>query len=154
MSILSMSTMNKCLQLIDKVSELRFLKVRERQVNKFNRLLLKKEGNIAWLVPTSTPVNRANPQAGRQANPQAGSASTSTSVVPPGAGSSQTGSTDFQAVSASPQASQAVISQGDSTVLPKAGNFQVESADSQAVSTSPQVSQAIISQGDNTVPPR
>ena len=42
-SILSTSTMNKCQQLIDKVSEPRFLKVRERQINKFNRLLHKKK---------------------------------------------------------------------------------------------------------------
>ena len=42
---------------IDKVSELRFLKIKDRQINKFNRLLLRKEGNITWLT------NRANPQA-------------------------------------------------------------------------------------------
>ena len=72
LSILSTSTMNKCQQLIGKVSELRFLKVRERQINKFNRLLLKKEGNITWLVPASTPVNRTNPQADNT-NPQGAS---------------------------------------------------------------------------------
>ena len=42
-SILSTATMNKSQQLIDKVSELRFLKVRQRQINKFNRLLLKRK---------------------------------------------------------------------------------------------------------------
>ena len=93
--------MNKCQQLIDRVSELRFLKVGERQINKLNRLLLKKEGNIAWLVPTSTPVNRANPQA-NSAKPQGAS------PVPPQAGSFQAEGTDSQAVSTSPQASQAV----------------------------------------------
>ena len=35
------STMNKCQELIDKVSEFRYIKVRERQINKFNRLLQK-----------------------------------------------------------------------------------------------------------------
>ena len=54
--------MNKLQQLIDRVSELRFLKVRERQVNKFNRLLLKKEGNITWVVSASTPGNRVIPR--------------------------------------------------------------------------------------------
>ena len=44
--------MNKCQQLVDKVSELIFLKVRERQINKFNRLLLKKEvPQVTGLIP-------------------------------------------------------------------------------------------------------
>ena len=40
-SIVSATVMDKCQQFIDKVSELRFLKIKERQVNKFNRLMLK-----------------------------------------------------------------------------------------------------------------
>ena len=57
-SRVSTNIMDKCLQFIDNVSELRFLKIKERQVNKFNRLLLKKQGNITWyssspqLIPT------------------------------------------------------------------------------------------------------
>ena len=50
-SVTSTSTMDKCQQFIDKVSELRFLKVKERQINK-------KEENITWFT------NRANSQAG------------------------------------------------------------------------------------------
>ena len=42
-SILSTSTINKCQHLIDKVSELIFHKVKERHINKFNRLLLKRK---------------------------------------------------------------------------------------------------------------
>ena len=42
-SILSTSTMMQCQQLIDKVNEIRFCKVRERQINKFNRLLQKRK---------------------------------------------------------------------------------------------------------------
>ena len=45
-SIVSTTVMDKCQQFIDKVSEIRFLKIKERQVNKFNRLLLRKQGNI------------------------------------------------------------------------------------------------------------
>ena len=37
------SSMNKCQQFIDKISELRFIKVKERQINKFNRLLQKRK---------------------------------------------------------------------------------------------------------------
>ena len=57
-SIISTPTMDKCQHFIDKVSELRLLKIKERQINKFSRLLLKKEGNITWFT------NRPNPQAG------------------------------------------------------------------------------------------
>ena len=39
-SIVSATIMDECQQFIDKVSELRFLKIKQRQVNKFNRLLL------------------------------------------------------------------------------------------------------------------
>ena len=47
-SLVSATFMDKCQQFINKVSELRFHKIQERQINKFNRLLLKKQGNIAW----------------------------------------------------------------------------------------------------------
>ena len=74
--------MDKWQQFIDKVSELRFLKIKERQVNKFNRLLLK---NITWFS-TVLPIQAGNPQA-ESAGPQAASTS------PLQAGSSQTAST-------------------------------------------------------------
>ena len=44
--IVSTNIMQKCQELIDKVREFRYLKVRERKINKFNRLLQKREGNI------------------------------------------------------------------------------------------------------------
>ena len=59
-SIVSSSIMDKCQQFIDKVSELRFLKIKERQVNKFNRLLLTKQGNITWFSAV-TPCKQAIP---------------------------------------------------------------------------------------------
>ena len=42
-SLLSAPNMNKCQELIDKVSEFRYIKVRERQINKFIRLLQKRK---------------------------------------------------------------------------------------------------------------
>ena len=45
-SIVSATMMDKCQKFVDKVSELRYIKIKERQVNKFNRLLLKKQENI------------------------------------------------------------------------------------------------------------
>ena len=76
-SIVSATSMDKCQQFIDKVSELRFLKIKERQVNKFNRLMLKKQGNITW----SSTVPLVNPQAG-SASPQVANASAPRQVLP------------------------------------------------------------------------
>ena len=61
MSILSAQRLRECQGFIDKVGEIRFTKVKQRQLNKFNNLLNKKEGNI-----TNSPQNLAS-QAGRQA---------------------------------------------------------------------------------------
>ena len=122
--------MDKCQQFIDKVSELRFLKIKERQVNKFNRLLLKKQGNITWF---SAVPPTGNPQA-ESAGPQVASTSS------PKADSSWAESTAQASNTSSPQISspQAVstVSQGDKAV-------HLQAVSSQAISTN--------SQGDSTV---
>ena len=58
--ILSTSNFRKCQEFFEKVSELRFNKVKSRQVNKLNNSLSKKEGNITW---ESSQATRATPQA-------------------------------------------------------------------------------------------
>ena len=60
-SILSVQRLRDCQGFVDKVGEIRFTKVKQRQLNKFNNLLNKKEGNI-----TNSPLNLAY-QTGRQA---------------------------------------------------------------------------------------
>ena len=45
-SIISAERLAECQGFINKVSEIRFIKVRQRQLNKFNNLITKKEGNI------------------------------------------------------------------------------------------------------------
>ena len=71
-SRISSPSMQQYQEFRDKVREFRYLKVRERQINKFNRLL-QKEGNITWLSnPNTYPgsskgVGNANPQPGRSA---------------------------------------------------------------------------------------
>ena len=45
-SIISAERLRECQGFINKVSEIRFTKVRQRQLNKFNNLINKKEGNI------------------------------------------------------------------------------------------------------------
>ena len=96
--------MQKCQQFIDKVGELRFLK---SQVNKFNRLLLKKQGNITWFSAVP-PTQAGNP-------PQASSTiSQGDSTMSP-----QAEHIDAQAASASPLVI-STNSQGVSTASPQA----------------------------------
>ena len=45
-SIISQERLEQCQDFINKVSELRFNKVKKRQINKLNHLVSKKEGNI------------------------------------------------------------------------------------------------------------
>ena len=67
-SILSTQRLRECQGFVDKVGEIRFTKVKQRQLNKFNNLLNKKEGNITGV---STQLNSSQgivaSQAGRQA---------------------------------------------------------------------------------------
>ena len=46
MSILSTQRLKECQGFSEKVGEIRFNKVKQRQLNRFNNLLNKKEGNI------------------------------------------------------------------------------------------------------------
>ena len=84
-SIISGQRLRECQGFVDKVGEIRFTKVKQRQLNKYNILLNKKEGNITR-ANAITPTNTANlaSQAGRQ----------DSALLPPGEGSnpSQAGS--------------------------------------------------------------
>ena len=66
-SIISAQRLGECQGFIDKVSEIRFNKVRQRQLNKYNMLLNKKEGNITRANVINLTNNLAS-QAGRQAS--------------------------------------------------------------------------------------
>ena len=66
-SIISAQRLRECQGFIDKVGEIRFTKVKQRQLNKYNILLNKKEGNITR-ANASTPTNSNNlASQGRQA---------------------------------------------------------------------------------------
>ena len=69
-SIISNNSMGKCQELIEKVSELRHSKVKQRQINKFKRLVERKEGNITWSSTQSAQVSTF-PWAARASSPQA-----------------------------------------------------------------------------------
>ena len=59
-SILSTQRFRECQGFIEKVGEIRFNKVKQRQLTKFTNLLNKKEGNITWVSTKSS-----SSQAGR-----------------------------------------------------------------------------------------
>ena len=64
-SIISQERLEQCQQFINKVSELRFNKVKQRQINKLNHLVSKKEGNITNNITLNrqfqSPPNSRNP---------------------------------------------------------------------------------------------
>ena len=66
-SIISAERLRECQDFINKVSETRFIKVRQRQLNKFNILINKKQGNITRANATIWS-NNLGPQSGRQAS--------------------------------------------------------------------------------------
>ena len=81
-SIISQERLEQCQDFINKVSELRFNKVKQRQINKLNHLVTKKEGNITInsnnitlnrLVLVQSPPNPHNP-------------TPATALLPPGEG--------------------------------------------------------------------
>ena len=68
-SIISAERLRECQGFINKVSEIRFTKVRQRQLNKFNILINKKEGNITRANATNlTQSNNLGSQSVRQAS--------------------------------------------------------------------------------------
>ena len=67
-SIISAQRLRECQDFIDKVGEIRFNKVKQRQLNKFNLLTNRKEGNITRSNNTNTNTNNLTIQAGNQIN--------------------------------------------------------------------------------------
>ena len=98
-SIISVERLEQCQGFINKVSELRFNKVKQRQINKLNHLVAKKEGNI------TNPINRLAQFSTNSRNPTLANA-----VLPPGEGSN------------SPPATVHLSSEGDSFLNSQANN--------------------------------
>ena len=74
-SIISQERLEQCQHFINKVSELRFNKVKQRQINKLNHLVSKKEGNIT----NNITLNRQSP-------PNSHNPTLATALLPPGEG--------------------------------------------------------------------
>ena len=80
MPIISAQRLRECQNFIDKVGEIRFNKVKQRQLNKFNLLTIRKEGNITRPNNTNININNLTIQAGSQIN------QTTSQANPPPAG--------------------------------------------------------------------
>ena len=120
-SIISAQRLRKCQGFIDKVGEIRFTKVKQRQLNKFNNLLNKKEGNIT----RANSLNSQNlaSQAGRKAG----------TLLPPGEGSNLVA----QATQSGKQAG-AHLPLGEGGYLSQAGSQASQASQaSQVVSSQP-----------------
>ena len=66
-SILTPPNYQECQELIEKIKEKKFIKVRQRQVRKLNNLINKKEGNITWQSSQVLLATRASPPGKQQA---------------------------------------------------------------------------------------
>ena len=90
-SIISTERLRECQGFIDKVGEIRFNKVKLRQIKKFQNLVNKKEGNITWSSNNNNNNNlpqagnniTANRQAGAHLPPREGSSTTPARPLPP-----------------------------------------------------------------------
>ena len=79
-SIISQERLEQCQDFINKVSELRFNKVKQRQINKLNHLVTKKEGNIT-INSNNITLNRLVQSPPNPCNP-----TLATVLLPPGEG--------------------------------------------------------------------
>ena len=91
-SIILQERLEQCQQFINKVSELRFNKVKQRQINKLNHLVSKKEGNITNNITLNrlvqSPPNPRNPTPATALPPREGDNSPQATVHPPLEGNS------------------------------------------------------------------
>ena len=116
-TIISTQKLRECQDFVDKVSENRFNKVKQRQINKLNLLTTKKEGNI---TRSNTNLNNYSHNHNHNYNSQGNSQVIS--QVPPGEDnrSSQAGPPHREA-STSPAPLHASSQAGEDGALPQAG---------------------------------
>ena len=82
-SIISAERLRECQDFINKVSEIRFTKVRQRQLNKFNILVTKKEGNITKANAINLTQSNLVSQPARQASNNTPQANTQVGTLLP-----------------------------------------------------------------------
>ena len=164
-AIISTQSLRECQDFVDKVGEIRFNKVKQRQLNKFNLLTIRKEGNI---TRSNTNLNNHNHNLNSQTNSQvnqisqAREGSTPPQASPPSGEdnrSSQAGPPHGEA-STSPPPSQANSQAREGGAPPQVGNIppREDSSLSQATTSSlPQASApqaGAIPPGEDNIFPR
>ena len=82
-AIISAQRLRECQDFVDKVGEIRFNKVKQRQLNKFNLLINRKEGNIARSNNTNSNTNNLTIQSGSHINQSNQINQTTSQVNPP-----------------------------------------------------------------------
>ena len=82
-TIISTQKLRECQDFIDKVGEIRFNKVKLRQLNKFNLLTIRKEGNITRSNNTNTNTLASLNQNNSQVNPPPGKEPLLPRQIPP-----------------------------------------------------------------------
>ena len=142
-SIILEERLEQCQGFINEVSELRFNKVKQRQINKLNHLVSKKEGNIT-IASNNITINRQvqSPPSSRNPTP-------ATALLPPGEGDN------------SPPATVHLSLEGNSFLNSQANNINnitINSINNQTNSQGPSLNQTLAiahlppGEGSNSLP--
>ena len=139
----SLPELEQCQGFINKVSELRFNKVKQRQINKLNHLVSKKEGNIA-IASNNITINRQvqSPPSSRNPTP-------ATALLPPREGDNS----PLATVHLSPEGNSFLNSQANNI-----NNITINSINNQTNSQGPSLNQTLAiahlppGEGSNSLP--
>ena len=131
-SIISQERLEQCQDFINKVSELRFNKVKQRQINKLNHLVTKKEGNI---TSNNITLNRLV-----QSPPNACNPTPATALLPPGEGDNSPPATGHPPPEGNSSLNNNLASNSNSNTINNSGN---------SINPVNQVSNQTISQGSS-----
>ena len=115
-SIISQERLEQCQDFINKVSELRFIKVKQRQINKLNHLITKKEGNITSISNNIT-LNRLV-----QSPPNARNPTPATALLPPGEGDNSPPATGHPPPEGNSSPNNNLASNSNSNTINNSGN--------------------------------
>ena len=115
-SIISQERLEQCQDFINKVSELRFIKVKQRQINKLNHLVTKKEGNITSISNNIT-LNRLV-----QSPPNARNPTPATALLPPGEGDNSPPATGHPPPEGNSSPNNNLASNSNSNTINNSGN--------------------------------
>ena len=148
-AIISTQRLRECQDFIDKVSEIRFNKVKQRQLNKFNLLTIRKEGNITRSI---TNLNYHNHNLNSQTNSQVNPIPQASPLSGEDNRSSQAGPPHGEA-NTSPPSSQANSQAREGGAPPQAGATPPREDSSLSQATTSSLSQASAPQAGAT-PPR